>query len=84
MPVPRAARIKWAMESQSWAVNIISAMKQSIPAKPATSTRFGWLKLYAHNEGLPLKRFASSRSLDSVGKSKSHLFRWIIAVCLPL
>ena len=66
--------IDTVLRKQSWAVNIMSAMKQSIPANPATSTRFGWLKLYAHNEGLPLERFASSRSLDSVGKSKSHLF----------
>ena len=41
MPVPRAARTKWAMLSQSWAVNIMSAMKQSMPAMPATSTMLG-------------------------------------------
>ena len=43
MPVPRAARIRWAMLSQSWAVNIMSAMKASMPATPATSTMLGWL-----------------------------------------
>ena len=43
IPVPLAARIRWAMLSQSWAVNIISAMKASMPATPATSTMLGWL-----------------------------------------
>ena len=31
------------MLSQSWAVNIMSAMKASMPAMPATSTMLGWL-----------------------------------------
>src|SRR5215831_19379653 len=69
IPVPRAARISAAMSAQSSAVNIMSAIKQSMPASPATSTRFGCEKTYAHNEGVLLCTFASNRSPVSVGKN---------------
>src|SRR5215467_13890700 len=57
----------------------MSAIKQSMPASPATSTRFGCEKTYAHNEGVPLCTFASNRSPASVGKNIVSLVYPIVA-----
>ena len=73
MPVPRAALTRLAMLSQSWAVNIMSAMKQSMPAMPATSTMLGWLNTYAQRDGFPFFKLASNLSVSSLGKSTGHL-----------